>query len=73
FDWFCSTLTVSPHKNSQLINQIGYRLSEVHNIPWLPSDFKKRNGYLRSIELSKEYGLYRQDYCGCRYSVRTDR
>ena len=71
-DWYCSTLTVSPHKNSALINKLGYRIGDIHNIPWLPSDFKKRNGYLRSIQLSKEHSLYRQNYCGCRYSIWMD-
>lgn len=68
FDWFCTTLTVSPHKNAGTINTIGARLAEEYGIKWLPSDFKKREGYKRSIELSKEYALYRQDYCGCLYS-----
>ena len=62
FDYFTTTLTISPLKNAQLINQIGETLSQIYNIKWLPSDFKKRSGYLRSIELSKEYDLYRQDY-----------
>jgi len=70
YDYFCSTLTVSPHKNSQLINQIGLEISKEHNIKWLPSDFKKDEGYKKSIELSKQYNLYRQDYCGCIYSKR---
>ena len=66
FDWFGTTLTVSPHKNAPLINAIGEDLAAKYGVKWLPSDFKKRSGYLRSIQLSKEYGLYRQDYCGCR-------
>lgn len=65
FDLFCTTLTVSPHKNSQLINKIGETLEKEYGTKWLPSDFKKREGYKRSIELSKEYNLYRQSYCGC--------
>lgn len=70
YDYFCSTLTVSPHKNSQIINEIGLNLSKEYNIKWLPSDFKKDEGYKKSIELSKQYNLYRQDYCGCIYSKR---
>lgn len=65
YDFFGTTLTVSPHKNAPLINAIGEELAAAYGVKWLPSDFKKRNGYLRSIQLSKEYGLYRQDYCGC--------
>ncbi len=65
FDYFGTTLTVSPHKNAPLINAIGEELAAEYGVKWLPSDFKKRNGYLRSIELSREYGLYRQVYCGC--------
>lgn len=68
FDYFTTTLTISPHKNAKLINEIGEALQE--KAVWLHSDFKKQNGFLRSIELSKEYGLYRQDYCGCVFSVR---
>ena len=70
YDYFCSTLTVSPYKNSKLINEIGKKMEEKYNIKWLYSDFKKEDGYKHSIELSKKYGLYRQDYCGCKYSVR---
>ena len=68
FDWFCTTLTVSPHKDAERLNQIGAELGAQYGVPFLPSDFKKREGYKRSIELSKQYGLYRQDYCGCLYS-----
>ncbi|MBQ9436897.1 MAG: epoxyqueuosine reductase QueH [Lachnospiraceae bacterium] len=68
FDYFCTTLTISPLKNAQLLNEIGQEIGERYGIPFLPSDFKKRGGYQRSIELSKEYGLYRQDYCGCGFS-----
>ncbi len=64
FDFF-ATLTVSPHKDAERINTIGAALSESCGVRWLPSDFKKRSGYLRSIELSREYGLYRQAWCGC--------
>ena len=65
FDFFGTTLTVSPHKDAQLLNDIGQQLERVYGVRWLPSDFKKRNGYLRSIQLSREYGIYRQEYCGC--------
>ena len=65
YDYFATTLTVSPHKNAVLINAIGERLGEETAVAWLPSDFKKRDGYCRSIELSREYGLYRQAWCGC--------
>jgi predicted adenine nucleotide alpha hydrolase (AANH) superfamily ATPase len=68
YDWFCTTLTVSPHKDAERLNQIGKALGERYGVPFLPSDFKKREGYKRSIQLSKEYDLYRQDYCGCLYS-----
>ena len=70
YDYFCSTLSVSPYKNSRVINEIGEKLGKKYDIKWLYSDFKKENGYKKSIELSKKYGLYRQDYCGCKYSVR---
>lgn len=68
FDYFCTTLSISPLKNSQKINQIGYDVAQKYGIKWLPSDFKKREGYKRSIELSKEYNLYRQSFCGCVFS-----
>ena len=71
FDFFGTTLTVSPLKNARLINEIGMELEEKWGVRYLPSDFKKRGGYLKSIELSKEHNLYRQDYCGCQYSKRT--
>ena len=67
YDCFCTTLTVSPHKNAELINAIGNEVGQEIGIRFIPSDFKKKNGYLRSIELSKKYGLYRQEYCGCRF------
>lgn len=70
YNYFGTTLTLSPYKNSKLINEIGIKLEEKYNINYLRSDFKKRNGYKRSIELSKEYNLYRQNYCGCIYSKR---
>lgn len=69
FDYFATTLTVSPHKNAQIINTLGYDLSEKYDVHWLPSDFKKREGYKRSIELSKQYDLYRQEYCGCSFAM----
>lgn len=68
FDYFCTTLSISPLKNSQKINQIGYEVAQQYGIKWLPSDFKKREGYKRSIELSREYNLYRQSFCGCIFS-----
>lgn len=68
-DWFCTTLSVSPYKNARHINRIGLELGQKYGVRFLPSDFKKRNGYKRSIELSHEYALYRQDYCGCRFSL----
>ncbi len=67
-DFFATTLTISPLKDAQLLNEIGTALSEKYGTAWLPSDFKKKNGYKRSTELSREYGLYRQDYCGCVFS-----
>ena len=70
YDYYCSTLSVSPYKNSKLINEIGEELGKKYDIKWLHSDFKKEDGYKHSIELSKEYNLYRQDYCGCKYSIR---
>lgn len=70
YDYFCSTLTVSPHKNSKVINEIGENISKKYNIKWLYSDFKKNEGFKQSIELSKKYELYRQDYCGCIYSKK---
>ena len=70
YDFFTTTLTISPLKNAQLLNAIGAELAEKYGIPWLYSDFKKREGYKRSIILSKEYDLYRQNYCGCVFSKR---
>ena len=70
FNYFCTTLTLSPHKNSNWINEIGKNLDNKYQAHYLYSDFKKKNGYKRSIELSKIYDLYRQDYCGCVYSKR---
>lgn len=68
YDYFATTLTVSPLKNAAKLNEIGEALSQEYDVPWLPSDFKKREGYKRSIELSGQYDLYRQNYCGCIYS-----
>lgn len=70
FDYFTTTLSISPLKNAQKLNQIGRNLSEKYQVPYLYSDFKKKNGYKRSIELSAEYGLYRQNYCGCIFSKK---
>ncbi len=69
-DYFTTTLTISPLKNAAKLNEIGESLAQQYQIPWLPSDFKKKNGYKRSIELSAEYDLYRQNYCGCVYSQK---
>ncbi|MBR4762366.1 MAG: epoxyqueuosine reductase QueH, partial [Clostridia bacterium] len=68
-DYFCTTLTVSPHKNAGLLNRIGLQAHEKYGVKYLVSDFKKKEGYKRSTELSGELGLYRQNYCGCKYSI----
>lgn len=68
FEWFTTTLTISPLKNAALLNEIGAEMGEKYGVKWLPSDFKKKEGYKRSIELSREYELYRQNYCGCVFS-----
>ena len=72
FDYFTTTLTISPLKNAQMLNRIGEEIAALGNgkLKFLPSDFKKKNGYQRSVELSNEYGMYRQDYCGCVFSKR---
>lgn len=70
FDYFATTLSVSPHKNAQLLGQLGEEIGEEYGIKHLPSDFKKREGYKRSIELARQFELYRQDYCGCEFSIR---
>ena len=70
YDYFTTTLSISPHKKSEKLNEIGSKLAAEYGVVYLPSDFKKKNGYKRSIELSKEYNLYRQDYCGCVFSMR---
>ena len=71
FDWFTTTLSISPHKNADWLNEIGEGLQQEYGVPYLFSDFKKKNGYKRSIELSRQYNLYRQDYCGCAFSKAT--
>ncbi len=73
FDFFTTTLSISPLKDEQLLNSIGGMLAEKYGVPYLYSDFKKKNGYKRSIELSKKYDLYRQNYCGCVYSQNNEK
>ncbi|WP_349670397.1 epoxyqueuosine reductase QueH [Lacrimispora sp.] len=70
YDYFTTTLSISPLKNADKLNEIGEKLGREYRVAYLPSDFKKKNGYKRSVELSKEHDLYRQDYCGCVYSQR---
>lgn len=70
YDFFTTTLSISPHKNADKLNEIGEELSRIYQVNYLYADFKKKGGYQRSIELSREYDLYRQDYCGCIYSKR---
>ncbi len=70
YDYFCTTLSISPLKNSRKINEIGFDAGEKYGVKWLPSDFKKREGYKRSVELSRKYDLYRQNFCGCIFSKR---
>ncbi|MCD7807283.1 MAG: epoxyqueuosine reductase QueH [Lachnospiraceae bacterium] len=72
YDYVTTTLTISPLKNAALLNEIGNEFCEDKNVKWLPSDFKKKDGYKRSIELSKEYDLYRQNYCGCVFSQQRE-
>ena len=72
FDFFTTTLTVSPYKHADVLNEIGKELAEEVGVPYLFSDFKKKDGYKRSCTLAAEYGLYRQDYCGCRFSLREE-
>lgn len=71
FDYFCTTLTISPHKNTENINKIGKELEKKYNIAFLEKNFKKNDGFKKSLELSKENNLFRQTYCGCEYSIRT--
>ena len=68
FDYYCTSLSISPLKNAALLNSLGEEIGEHYGIRFLPSDFKKKGRYLRSVELSKQYALYRQDYCGCEFS-----
>lgn len=68
YDYYSTTLSISPHKNAAVINDIGSSISKNTGVKWLYSDFKKKNGYIRSIQLSKQYNLYRQNYCGCIFS-----
>lgn len=70
FDYFTTTLSVSPHKNAQVLNEIGLRLEKEYGVKYLVSDFKKKGGYQKSIQYSREYSLYRQDYCGCIFSKK---
>lgn len=72
FGFFTTTLTISPLKSAQVINELGQSLAEEYGVRWLPCDFKKKNGFKRSTELSAQYGLYRQNYCGCIYSIPQD-
>ena len=73
FDYFCTTLSVSRHKDAERINLLGEEAGRAFGVAWLPSDFKKRDGERRSQELAEQYGLYRQDYCGCEFSLRSRR
>ena len=68
YGWFCSTLSVSPHKNAAWLNELGEEIEKRTGVRWLYSDFKKENGYLRSVRLAQEHNLYRQNYCGCIFS-----
>lgn len=72
YDYFCTTLSISPLKHADWLNEIGETMAEKYGVKWLPSDFKKKGGYKRSIELSKEYDLYRQNFCGCEYSRKEE-
>ena len=69
FDYFTTTLSVSPHKNAQMLNEIGKELEKEYGVKYLYADFKKKDGYKKSVKLSEEYNLYRQDYCGCRFAL----
>lgn len=73
FDYFCTTLSISPLKNSQILNKIGFETAEKFGVKWLPSDFKKKEGYKRSIELSRQFNLYRQNFCGCVFSKKEEK
>ncbi len=72
FEYFTTTLSVSPHKNAENVNRAGEEAARRFGVKYLYADFKKKNGYLRSLQLSEEYGLYRQDYCGCLYGKRQE-
>lgn len=72
YDYFCTTLSISPLKNAQKINEIGMELSEKYGVKWLPSDFKKKNGFKQSVQLSEEHNLYRQNFCGCIFSKKKE-
>jgi len=72
FDAFAAVLTVSPHKDAAMINRMGAGAGENHGIEYIPTNLKKKDGFKRSVVLSREYGLYRQDYCGCRFSIRKE-
>ena len=73
YEYFTTTLSISPLKDEQRLCEIGEKAAKKHNVKYLPSDFKKKGGYQRSIELSREYGLYRQDYCGCSFSRKKEK
>lgn len=73
YDFFCTTLSISPHKNADMLMEIGEKVGKQYGVSYLPSDFKKKNGYKRSIELSKQHNLYRQNYCGCVFSKEARR
>ncbi len=68
FDWYCTTLSISPMKDPVRLNDLGTALGQQYGVAYLPSEFRKKDGYKRSLQLSAEYGLYRQDYCGCVFS-----
>ncbi len=70
YDYFATTLTISPYKNAKIINEIGTSLEKEFKVKYLPSDFKKKDGYKKSIDLAKKYNLYRQQYCGCQFSIK---
>ncbi|NOR45323.1 MAG: recombinase [Candidatus Delongbacteria bacterium] len=72
FDYFCTTLSISPHKNAEKINKIGKELADIYDVKFLFSNFKKKNGFKRSLEISKDFDLYRQEYCGCEYSMSNE-
>ncbi len=70
FKWFTTTLSISPHKNSKVINEIGLKIAQKFDLNFLQENFKKKDGFKKSVEISKEHNLYRQDYCGCIFSMR---